>query len=161
MRLRDRAHIVEETIIQTAIADGCGVIITLPNDPAGGGAYVKMIQKRLSEMGFICKLVKPTKSKVQRFAPFAAVAEGGFVNVVNAPWNEDFHSELEVFDGTNNYKDDQADACSDAFVTLNRDVQLPTFTLPDLSSPVNKNISTFSSNVTLPSSGMTLPSYNF
>ena len=132
VRFRDRAHIVEETIINTARSDGHTVVVTLPNDPAGGGAYVRGLQKRLSELGFICRLVRPVKGKVQRFAPFAAVAEGGFVDVVVAEWNSDFHNELEVFDGSNKFKDDQADACSDAFFMLNKEQDLPQFTLPDL-----------------------------
>jgi predicted phage terminase large subunit-like protein len=132
IRLRDRAHIVEEMIISTAKDDGHRVIITLPNDPAGGGAYVRGIQKRLSELGFVCRLVRPTKGKIQRFAPFAATAEGGFIDVVIGEWNNDFHNELETFDGSNKYKDDQADGCSDAFHTLNKEVNLPLFTLPNM-----------------------------
>jgi predicted phage terminase large subunit-like protein len=132
VRIRDRAHVVEELILNTARADGTDVVVGLPLDPAGGGAYVKGLQKRLLEAGFICRLVKPTRAKVQRFAPFAAVAEGGFVSIVKGEWNADYHRELETFDGTNNYKDDQADASSDCFVLLNKQAPLPSFSLPDL-----------------------------
>jgi len=56
--------------------------------------------------------------------------------VVNATWNNDYHTELENFDGSNRFKDDQADASADAFKLLNQDVELPTsFSLPDLSKP--------------------------
>jgi predicted phage terminase large subunit-like protein len=134
VRFRERSHTVEKTIFETAKSDGSSVIITLPLDPSGGGAYVRGIQKRLSEAGFICRLIKPVKSKVERFAPFAAVAEGGFVNVVKASWNDDFHTELENFDGSNKFKDDQVDVCSDAFKLLNQDINLPSFSLPDLTS---------------------------
>lgn len=154
VRFRDRAHVVEETIISTAMADGYKVQIGLPLDPAGGGAYARGLQKRLVEMGFNCRLVKPTRGKVQRFAPFAAVAEGGFVQVVVAPWNEDLHNELESFDGSNKFKDDQADALSDNFILLNKEQFVPAFNLPDLSVQSNYN---FSSGITLPSSGLTLP----
>lgn len=133
VRFRDRAHVVEETIIKTAARDGTDVTVVLPNDPAGGGAYVKGLQRRLSELGFYCRLVRPQKGKIQRFAPFAAVAEGGWVQVVEEVWSDDLHNELEVFDGTNNYKDDQADACSDAFVMLNKGMDIPSMNLPDLS----------------------------
>jgi predicted phage terminase large subunit-like protein len=132
VRIRDRAHVVEELIISTARADGSDVVVGLPLDPSGGGAYVKGLQKRLLEAGFICRLVKPIRAKVQRFAPFAAVAEGGFVSIVKGEWNADYHRELETFDGTNNYKDDQADASSDCFVLLNKQAPLPSFSLPDL-----------------------------
>jgi len=134
VRFRDRAHVVEDTIMKTAISDGADVIISLPNDPAGGGAYVRGLQKRLSEAGFICRLIRPTKGKIQRFAPFAAVAEAHFVNIVSGSYTNDFHTELETFDGTNKFKDDQADACSDAFSVLNQGYELCTFSLPDLST---------------------------
>lgn len=133
VRLRDRAHVVEEMILSTAKADGSDVVIGLPLDPSGGGAYVRGLQKRLHEVGFICRLVKPVRAKVQRFAPFAAVAEGGFVSIIKAEWNLEYHRELETFDGSNRYKDDQADASSDCFVLLNKQAILPSFTLPDLS----------------------------
>jgi predicted phage terminase large subunit-like protein len=134
VRFRDRAHVVEDTIMKTAVRDGNDVIICLPDDPAGGGAYVRGLQKRLSEAGFVCRLQRPTKGKIQRFAPFAAVAEAHFVNIVAGAYVNDFHTELEVFDGTNNFKDDQADACSDAFIMLNKSQEIPTFSLPDLST---------------------------
>jgi predicted phage terminase large subunit-like protein len=133
VRIRDRPHVVEETILNTAKTDGVGVIIGLPLDPSGGGAYVKGLQKRLIEAGFTCRLVRPIKSKVLRFAPFAAVAEGGFVSVVKGDWTSDYHRELEAFDGTNKFKDDQADASSDCFYLLNKAQTLPSFSLPDLS----------------------------
>ncbi len=130
VRIRDRAHVVEQTILNTARRDGTRVIIGLPLDPSGGGAYVKGVQKRLLEAGFSCKLIRPVKAKVERFAPYAAVAEAGFVNLVKAEWNDDYHTELENFDGSNKFKDDQADASSDCFKLLNQEIQLPSFSLP-------------------------------
>jgi predicted phage terminase large subunit-like protein len=140
VRFRERPSFVEQTIINTAKIDGHSVIIGLPLDPAGGGAYIKALQKQLSELGFTCKLIRPNKGKVARFAPFSAVAEGGFVKVVKAPWNNDYHTELENFDGSNKFKDDQVDASSDCFTLLNQGFELPTaFNLPDLSSMANTN----------------------
>lgn len=133
IRFRERPNFVEQTIMNTARSDGHKVVIGLPLDPAGGGAYVKGLQKQLSEMGFTCKLIKPVKGKVGRFAPFAAVAEGGYVKIVNADWNNDYHTELENFDGSNKFKDDQADASSDCFKLLNQELVMPSFSLPDLS----------------------------
>lgn len=147
VRFRERPNFVEQTIINTAKMDGPSVVIGLPDDPAGGGAYVKALQKQLSELGFICKLIKPSKGKVARFAPFSAVAEAGFVKVVKAHWNNDYHTELENFDGSNKFKDDQADATSDCFILLNKDVELPTsFVLPDLSKP-STNIGVFNEGI--------------
>lgn len=153
--IRDRVHEVESLIFKTAIRDGQDVVITIPQDPnAAAGAYARDLQRRLSEMGFTCKLQKPVKSKVTRFAPFSSVAQAGFVHVVTAEWNKEFFDELEIFDGSGKQKDDQVDCVSDCFSVLNREVQLPTFSLPDFSTAPAFNLQT---GVSIPISGMTLP----
>ncbi len=132
--IRDRVHEVEKLIFDTAIRDGKGVTISIPLDPAAAaGAYAKELQRRLAEMGFYCKLSKPVKSKITRFAPFSSLAQAGFVHIVEADWNKDFFDELEVFDGDPKKKDDIVDTCSDCILHLNRELQLPTFSLPDMS----------------------------
>ena len=136
--IRDRVHKVEELIFQTALRDGQGVTISIPLDPAAAaGAYAKDLQRRLAEMGYSCRLSKPVKSKVTRFAPFSSVAQAGFVRVVKADWNKDFYEELEVFDGDKKRKDDIADVASDCFLLLNKELHLPTFSLPDFSAGSN------------------------
>lgn len=142
--MRDRVHKVEQLIFETAIRDGQEVTISLPLDPAAAaGAYAKDLQRRLSEMGFNVRLSKPVKSKITRFAPFSSVAQAGFVNVVKADWNKAFYDELEIFDGDPKKKDDQVDCCSDAFLLLNKDLVIPTFSLPDFtgSNPFEGSIS--------------------
>lgn len=132
--MRDRVHEVEKLIFQTAMSDGQEVIISIPQDPnAAAGAYAKDLQRKLGEMGFMCRLQRPVKSKITRFAPFSSVAQAGFVNVVRADWNKDFFDELEIFDGMGKQKDDQVDCVSDCFMLLNKDTNLPAFSLPDLS----------------------------
>lgn len=157
--LRDRVHLVEQLIFKTALMDGPEVIISIPQDPnAAAAAYAKDLQRKLGEMGFICRLQKPVKSKLVRFAPFSSVAQAGFVQVVEDEWNKAFFDELEIFDGTGKTKDDQVDAVSDCFTLLNRDLILPTFSLPDFSvSPVFSHLA---SGVTLPESGLTIPTSN-
>lgn len=131
--IRNRVHEVEKMVFQTAMQDGQDVVISIPLDPAAAaGAYAKDLQRKLAEMGFICRLTKPVKSKITRFAPFSSIAQAGFVNVVKANWNKDFFDELEVFDGDPKKKDDQVDCCSDCMLLLNKDNSLPNFTLPDL-----------------------------
>lgn len=133
VKMRDRVHAVEKLIFDTAASDGTETIITIPQDPnAQAGAYARDLQRRLSEMGYTCRLMRPVKSKITRFAPFASLAESRFVSVVKADWNKDFFDELEVFDGSGKYHDDTVDACSDAFITLNKVVEIPNFTLPDM-----------------------------
>jgi predicted phage terminase large subunit-like protein len=129
--MRDRVHKVEELIFQTAISDGQGVVISIPQDPAAAaGAYAKELQRRLAEMGFMCRLTKPVKSKVTRFAPFSSIAQAGFVQIVKAEWNKEFFEELEIFTGEKKNKDDIADTCSDCILLLNKELVLPSFTLP-------------------------------
>lgn len=131
--IRDRVHEVEKLVFDTALADGQDVIISIPLDPAAAaGAYAKDLQRKLAEMGFMVKLTKPVKSKITRFAPFSSVTQAGFVHVVKANWNRDFFDELEVFDGDPKKKDDQVDCCSDAMLLLNKEMVIPTFSLPDL-----------------------------
>jgi len=153
--MRDRVHEVEKLVFDTAIHDGQDVIISIPLDPAAAaGAYAKDLQRKLAEMGFSVKLTKPVKSKITRFAPFSSIAQAGFVNVVKANWNKDFFDELEVFDGDPKKKDDQVDCCSDAMLLLNKDTQLPVFSLPDFTgsnpfdgSITGSNIPTFQSSL--------------
>jgi predicted phage terminase large subunit-like protein len=154
--LRDRVHEVEQLIFKTALMDGMDVTISIPQDPnAAAAAYARDLQRRLAEMGYLCKLQKPVKSKVTRFAPFASVAQAGFVHVVEGHWNKDFYDELEIFDGSGKTKDDQVDCVSDCFTLLNKDLIIPTFNLADFSSssPVDR----LSSGVTIPTSGLALP----
>lgn len=131
--IRDRVHVVEQLIFDTAERDGREVVISIPQDPnAQAGVYAKDLQRRLAEKGFTCRLAKPVKSKTIRFAPFSSVAQAGFVQVVEGDWNKEFFDELEVFDETGRYKDDQVDGVSDCFIILNKDMSLPTMMLPSL-----------------------------
>lgn len=128
--IRDRVHIVEQLIFDTAERDGPGVVISIPQDPnAQAAAYAKDLQRRLAEKGFTCRLSRPVKSKTIRFAPFSSVAQAGFVHVVEGDWNKEFFDELEVFDDSGRYKDDQVDCVSDCFSVLNRDLALPSMQL--------------------------------
>ena len=138
--LRDRANKVEELIFKTAIADGKDTTIVLPQDPgASAGAYAKGLQRRLAEMGFNCRLVRPQKSKLSRFAPFSSIAQAGFVQIVEDDWNDEFYTELEQFDGENTKgHDDIVDCCSDAILILNKSLTIPNFSLPtDLTQKKN------------------------
>lgn len=128
--IRDRVHVVEQLIFDTAERDGPGVVISIPQDPnAQAAAYAKDLQRRLAEKGFTCRLSRPVKSKTIRFAPFSSVAQAGFVHVVEGDWNKEFFDELEVFDDSGRYKDDQVDCVSDCFSVLNRDLALPSMQL--------------------------------
>lgn len=153
--IRDRVHEVEKLIFQTAIQDGQDVIISIPQDPnAAAAAYARDLQRRLGEMGFICRLQKPVKSKVVRFAPFASVTQAGFVRAVRGDWNKEYFDELEIFDGNGKTKDDQCDGTSDCFTLLNKELIIPTFSLDNFTS--TSMVSELKSGVTIPVSGLTL-----
>lgn len=134
--IRDRPHIVEELIYDTARRDGPNVIVSIPIDPGQAGiARANDIKRKLAEMGITCKLVRPNKSKRIRFLPFSSVAEAGFVEIVMGDWNEEFFNELEEFTGLKSKeRDDICDCVSDAFFVLNQSTDVPSFLLPDLSS---------------------------
>lgn len=155
--LRKRVHDVEKAIFETAERDGRGCLIGLPKDPgATAGAYCQDLARRLSEKGFIVKLIRPEKGKLQRFLPFASAAEAGFVSVLKSDWTEDYLNELEQTEFSNKTFDDRADATSDCFWLLNQGTQLPSFTLPSDLSSANP-IGNLTSGLILPSSGLTLP----
>lgn len=155
--MRDRVHNVEKLVFDTAIKDGHDVTIVIPVDPnAQAGAYARDLQRRLAEMGFNCRLAKPVKSKVVRFAPFSSVAQAGFVQVVKADWNRDFFDELEIFDGDKKKKDDICDACSDAFLMLNKQVELPNMILADFTTK-----SHFAPTTGVSSDNLSVPNFTF
>lgn len=154
--VRDRPHIVEQLIYDTARQDGRSVVCAYPNEPGQAGiARASEMKKNLAELGTSCKLIRPTKSKRSRFLAFSAISEAGFVHVVRADWNEEFFNELEEFTGLKRgERDDIVDTCSDAIIALNQTVELPAFSLPDLSYVPQYAIQ---QNSSIPISGITLP----
>jgi len=115
--------------------------VTIPRDSGAGGKTANAFYIRtLAENGIAARSVVMSghSGKTQRFLPFCALAESGSVKVVRGSWNDDFFTELEFFTGSRNQKDDQVDATSDAFNTLSKQIQLPTFALPTMeqSSPI-------------------------
>lgn len=154
--MRDRPYEVEQLIYRTARSDPPGTMVSIPVDPGQAGiAYANSIKVKLAEMGINCRLVKTNKSKLTRFMPFSAISEAGHVNFVKSDWLDEMFEELERFDGTRNCgKDDICDCLSDAVLVLNQGTEIPSFSLPDLSTAPAHN---FNSGITLPSSGLTLP----
>lgn len=165
VRFRDVPYVVKETIYQTAIKDGRDVEICLELDPGAlAGAYIKQMQRELSEMGFTVRTTRPQKAKVQRFRPFAAIAEAGFVNVVEAPWTKDYLNELEAFTGSNTrVKDDQVDTTSTATYFLSQVQTLPDFSLASIDIPQSNHTFTgYNSSSIIPQqSFQSLPSFKF
>ena len=66
------------------------------------------------------------KSKLERFLPFASVAENDLVRIVEGDWNEDFLTELELFSGTRSkIHDDIVDSTADAYNLVATTKELP------------------------------------
>jgi predicted phage terminase large subunit-like protein len=131
---------VLKEVIKTSHNDGlddCKVMI--PKDPGAAGKTANgFFLRTMAENGIYARSVPVSghTSKHKRFLPFCTLAESGFVIVVRGDWNEAWLAELECFEENNrNQKDDQVDSTSDAFNTLAREVQLPTFALPSLDQP--------------------------
>lgn len=132
--MQERSHNVEAKLFQLAENFGRDVIYTIPCDPnAAAAQYARDLQRRMAEKGFTCKLVKPVKSKLVRFQPFASVTEARFVRVVRGDWNDAYFDQLEIFDGLGKHHDDMVDATSDAFLTLNQGIELPIMSIPNIS----------------------------
>jgi len=161
--LRKRVHEVERAIFQCAEQDGRDCIIGLPLDPgATAGAYCRNLARELGERGFTVKMIRPNKGKLQRFLPFASVAEAGFVSVVRADWTEDYINELEQTEFTNKTFDDRADATSDAFYVLNNIQVIPDFTLGTFNNVSSAPMAVNFNQSSVPmQSFQSLPSFNF
>jgi predicted phage terminase large subunit-like protein len=141
-RFRKLTDGVIKTIIDVADADGkADCTVTIPRDAGAGGKTANAFYiRKLVENGITAKSVVMSghSGKIQRFLPFCALAESGSVKIVRGDWNDEYLTELEFFTGERKLKDDQVDATADAFNTLSRQIQLPTFSIPNMeqASPV-------------------------
>lgn len=109
----------ETTIRQVAEADrarGIQVAIWCEQEPGSGGKESAEATVR-NLAGFTVRAERVSGDKVTRAGPFAAQAEAGNVDLVNAPWNEAYLAELQNFDGEHGFSD-QVDASSGAFNKL-------------------------------------------
>ena len=139
MRFRDTFQGVYKKILETALEDGKDVQVLIPQDSGQAGiTAAKSLQVYLAERQVAAKLVKTSKSKLDRFRPFAAASEAGAVHILkgcasdleNKIYNDNlfFYSELENFvDKGRNQKDDMFDCCGDAFKYLAQSKTLPNF----------------------------------
>jgi len=137
VKYRARFGEVFDRIVATAKEDGDETLIVIPQDAgAAGKAYAMTMIRDLSEQGFYAKAKPTNQSKITRFAPFCAASESGSIKIVKGDWNEDFIQELTDFDGNRKRKrhDDQVDSCGDAFMFLCSTIQIPTFSIPDMTT---------------------------
>jgi predicted phage terminase large subunit-like protein len=115
VRVRRRAGDIRSLVKRTAEQDGKHVAIRIPQDP--GQAGKDQVASYLTELsGWPVFTRNVTGDKVVRAEPFAAQWQAGNVEVVRAPWNEEFFGELEAFPEGGH--DDQVDAAAEGFAGL-------------------------------------------
>ena len=133
VRGRWRVGELEQMLVEQTKKDiemyGYNCINYLPVEPASAGKIQKFhFSKVFAEAKVPVKFYKvgTTKSKLDRFLPFASVSENGLVIVKEAEWNEDFFAELEIFTGSRSKNhDDIVDSCADSFNLLATSKELP------------------------------------
>ncbi len=114
IRFQGSPAIVEAKILATAQADGAQSVIALPQDPGqAGAAQIAMLSRSLT--GFQVIATPEHGAKITRAMPAATQMDAGNIDLLAAPWNENFLSELQAFPDTK--KDDQVDALSRAVNT--------------------------------------------
>lgn len=115
IRFRGTPNKVEAAIKNAAAQDTFACSPCIEQDPGQAGVMeAQYLASRL--IGYTVKIFRATQDKVTRAKPVSAQAEVGNVIVVQAPWNEDFFSELEAFPQGGH--DDIVDAFSGGFEAL-------------------------------------------
>ena len=130
---RWRAGELEHMLVEQAQKDiemyGYSCLNYLPIEPASAGKIQKHhFAQVFASNGVPIKFFKvgSNKSKLDRFLPFASVAENELVVVKEDEWNEKFLTELELFTGTRSKNhDDIVDATADAFNLIATTKELP------------------------------------
>ena len=118
----------DNIILLQAQQDGTDVTVIFPKDPSSAGKFEYLeSSKKLTEKGFIVKPdpMPQNKSKMTRFAPFAAAAENGLIKIVTSTFDKQSLDHilkmLERFSGersSKTYKDDVPDAVATAYNAL-------------------------------------------
>lgn len=135
VRGRWRAGELESMLVEQTRKDiemyGYNCVGYLPVEPASAGKIMKHHMSRVFAQERVpIKFFKvgSGKSKLDRFLPFASVAENGLVKIKEDDWNEEFLTELELFTGTRSkIHDDIVDATSDAYNLIATTKELPRF----------------------------------
>lgn len=132
-RCRIRHGQWESFVLECYEDDPFGVEYIIPQDPGPAAQRAtQLFCRRLAELGIATKKEKTNKSKLDRFRPFASVAENGGVFVLsNCGWdkendikssNDFYYKELETFTGERKRgesgHDDLVDSTSTAFTAL-------------------------------------------
>jgi predicted phage terminase large subunit-like protein len=118
-RFRRRSGEVERRVRAVADSDGMGVRVGIEQEPGASGKTVVALYRRQVLAAFSVQGFPPADTKAVRARPVASKCEAGLVDVVRAPWNQEFFDEAERFPPDKDEgHDDQIDALSGAFQML-------------------------------------------
>jgi predicted phage terminase large subunit-like protein len=113
-------------IIETAIADGPGVIIGL--EAAGQqGIAISDLMADPALANYTIKPHKPEGDKYARALPLAPRMQQGVIRICHGPWNGAYIDELCAFEAIMQGHDDQVDSTSGAWLLLNKNGTLKPF----------------------------------
>lgn len=133
IRTRIRVGDWEQFVLDCASKDPSNTDYYIPQDPgAAAEKATKEFAQRLAQAGLYVKRARTNKSKLDRFRPFASMAQNGGVKILKGCSNDYenkyvndnnfYYKELEVFTGERKRgesgHDDLVDATSDAFIAL-------------------------------------------
>lgn len=115
--MRDTPGQVEDLVKNVACHDGFQVMVKSQQDPGSAGvAEAEYFTTMLA--GFNVETETMPRDKITRAKPVSAQCEVGNVDVVRAPWNEEFFLELENFSEDYKGHDDIVDCMSGSFNEL-------------------------------------------
>jgi predicted phage terminase large subunit-like protein len=136
IRLRGTPGEIEQTVLNTARADGIYCKVSLPQDPGAAGLTVKMNYEKLLA-GFNFEVTPESGSKEDRARPFSAQCQAGNVYLIDGSWIKEFIEECANFPN-GKYKD-QVDAASRCFASLTAE-NVGEFTSDYAQTNINSNI---------------------
>lgn len=145
----------DNILLLQAKQDGDDVTIVFPQDPSAAGKFEYLeTAKRFQSEGFTVKKdpMAVSKSKMAKFAPFAAACENGIVKFVHTsfdkPTLDQIFKDLEAFTGlrsSRHYKDDAADSIASGY---NLAIAEKTYSVPALGA-IQQNAPTLKSQLNL------------
>lgn len=115
VRLRGSDLDAQRALLNTASADGTGVLIDYPQDPGSAGlSHARYLSRLL--VGYDCRFSPEPGKTSARTQAVAAQAEAGNIRLLRGAWNRDFIDEAAAF--PRGRHDDQIDALSRIFHRL-------------------------------------------
>jgi len=123
VRFRGTPHEVEQRLKLTAIGDGHGVSISIPQDPGQSGKAQKAALAALLN-GYDVHFSTESGEKSDRAIPFAAQWEAGNVYIVRGEWNDAYTGEMCEFPKSDYMDQGDASSRAHAYLVMNEEGDL-------------------------------------